>query len=319
MGRTVVVALGGNALTKEDQQGFPGQIEANAAVMAAGIHELLSAGWRVVVVHGNGPQVGNLSIQQEKGEPSVPAQPLYSLTAMTQGQLGSIISLAINAIEGPGRAVALITHAVVAHDDPAFENPTKPIGPFFSAQEAKELSKAHDWVVRADSGRGYRRIVPSPLPSAVLESEAIASLLESGFVVLTAGGGGVPVVARPDGGFVGIEAVIDKDFAAARVAAAVKADAMLLITGVDAVSLDFGSSTQRVVNRLTVDEAGKYLAEGQFPPGSMGPKVSAALDFVRSSGGGTAVITSAAKMADALDPNSKIGTHIVRTPEMSLA
>lgn len=318
MARTVVVALGGNALTKENEQGLPGQIEANAAVMAKGIHELSQAGWRVVVVHGNGPQVGNLSIQQEEGESFVPAQPLYSLTAMTQGQLGSVIALAINAVEGPGKAVAVVTHAVVDGEDAAFQNPTKPIGPFFSAERAEELAQVHGWIVRADSGRGHRRIVPSPLPRTMLESEAIASLLESGHVVLAAGGGGIPVVARGDGTFVGVDAVIDKDFAAARVAAAVKADAMLLITGVDAVSLDFGSSKQRVVHRMTVDEAGKYLAEGQFPAGSMGPKVAAALDFVRSRGA-TAVITSADKMADALGPNGKVGTHIVRTSEMSLA
>lgn len=318
MNRTVVVALGGNALTREDELGRSDQIETNAAVMAAGIHSILRAGWQVVIVHGNGPQVGNLSIQQDEGAALVPPQPLYSLTAMTQGQLGSILTRAIDAVSGAGKAVTLVTHALVDPDDPVFDNPTKPIGPFFSADEAVSLGESRGWTMRADSGRGHRRVVASPKPLAMVESAAISTLLKSGYVVLAAGGGGIPVVANADGTFSGVEAVIDKDLAAARVAAAVKAQAMLLVTGVPAVSLDFGTSRQRAVNRMTAVEARKYLADGQFPAGSMGPKVAAALDFVGTSGH-TAVITSADAMAAALDPNSGIGTHIVGTREMSPA
>lgn len=318
MSRTVVVALGGNALTREEEQGRVEQIEANAAVMAAGIRELLDAGWRVLVVHGNGPQVGNLSIQQEEGVSLVPPQPLYSLTAMTQGQLGSIITRAIDAVCGPGRAVAVVTHALVHADDPAFSAPTKPIGPFFTAEQAEELSRTRGWSIHADSGRGHRRVVASPIPLHMMESAAISTLLESDHVVLAAGGGGIPVVAKADGSFAGVDAVIDKDLAAARVGAAIKAQAMLLVTGVPAVSLDFGTPRQRTVNRMTAAEARNYLQAGQFPPGSMGPKVAAALDFVGTSAR-TAVITSADRMVAALDPSNGIGTHIVCSSVMSPA
>lgn len=318
MSRTVVVALGGNALTREDETGQADQIEANATIMAGGVKDLLTAGWRVVIVHGNGPQVGNLSIQQEEGVSLVPAQPLYSLTAMTQGQLGSIIARAIDAISSPGKAVALLTHALVELNDPAFQNPSKPIGPFFTAEQAEGFARTRGWDIHADSGRGHRRVVASPAPLLMLESAAIITLLKSGHVVLAAGGGGIPVAANPDGSFVGVDAVIDKDLAAARVAAAIKADAMLLVTGVPAVSLDFGSPTQRTVSHMTAAEAHGYLDAGQFPPGSMGPKVSAALDFVGTSGR-TAVITSAEHMAAALDPTAGIGTHIVGTHVMSPA
>lgn len=309
MSRTVVVALGGNALTREDENGRIEQIEANAMVMATGIRDLLSRGWRVAVVHGNGPQVGNLAIQQEEGAALVPPQPLYSLTAMTQGELGSIITRAIDALCGPGKAVALVTHAVVDHDDPAFQLPTKPIGPFFSAGQADQFSKSRGWNVRADSGRGYRRIVASPVPLRMLESTAISILLDSGHVVLAAGGGGIPVAANTDGSFSGVDAVIDKDLAAARVGAAIAADAMLLVTGVSAVSLDFGTPRQRVVSHMTAAEARRHLESGQFPAGSMGPKVTAALDFVGTSKR-TAVITSAERMVAALDPDSAVGTRI---------
>lgn len=318
MDRTVVVALGGNALTREDQEGRADQIEANAALMATGVHELVQAGWRVVVVHGNGPQVGNLSIQQEEGVTLVPAQPLYSLTAMTQGQLGSIIARAIDAVCGAGKAVALLTHALVHLDDPAFGSPSKPIGPFFSAEKAESLAQTRGWDIRADSGRGHRRVVASPTPLDMLESAAIITLLNNGHVVLAAGGGGIPVVANPDGSFTGVDAVIDKDLAAARVATATKADAMLLVTGVPAVSLDFGTRRQRVIHQMTAAEAQHHLDEGQFPAGSMGPKVAAALSFVGHSGR-TAVITSADHLAAALDPASGIGTHIVGTRVMSPA
>lgn len=318
MSQTVVVALGGNALTREDEQGTSSQIEANALAMAVGIDHLLRAGWRVIVVHGNGPQVGNLSIQQEEGVSLVPPQPLYSLTAMTQGQLGSIITRSIDAVSGPGKAVALVTHAIVDADDPAFGEPSKPIGPFFTPEQADDLARSRGWNIRPDSGRGHRRIVASPTPLAMLESAAITTLLKSGHVVLAAGGGGIPVVVQSDGTYAGVEAVIDKDLAAARVAAAVKADAMLLVTGVSAVSLDFGTSRQRTVQRMTATEARRHLDEGQFPPGSMGPKVAAALNFVVSSGR-TAVISSADRMLEALDPASGIGTHIVGTSVMSPA
>jgi carbamate kinase len=313
-----VVAVGGNALTRADQKGTPEQIEANAAQIAAGIANLCEAGWRVVVVHGNGPQVGNLSIQQEGGADLVPPQPLHALNAMSQGQLGSILVRAIDAIRGPGTAVAVISHMTVDSADPAFETPTKPIGPFFSEAQALTLAEQRGWNMREDAGRGYRQVVASPRPVELLESSAIEALLTAGKVVLAAGGGGVPI-SREDGGrYRGVNAVIDKDWAAARLARSVGAEAMILVTEVDAVSIDFGTPQARVIHEMPLVLAEKYLAEGQFPAGSMGPKIQASIDFVRDSGG-TAVITSAEHMPQALDPATNVGTRITPEPAMSVA
>jgi carbamate kinase len=313
-----VVAVGGNALTRADQEGTPEQIEGNAAQMAAGIADLCEAGWKVIVVHGNGPQVGNLSIQQEGGADLVPPQPLHSLNAMSQGQLGSILVRAIDSIRGAGTAIAVVTHMTVDPRDPAFQTPTKPIGPFFTESQALTLTEQRGWDMKEDSGRGYRRVVASPRPVEMLESSAIGALLAAGMVVLAAGGGGV-AVSRQDGGhYQGVDAVIDKDWAAVRLARAVKARAMILVTGVDAVSVDYATPQARVVHEMPLALAEKYLSEGQFPAGSMGPKVQAAIDFVRD-GGGTAVITSVEHMLQALDPTTKVGTRIIPEPAMSVA
>ncbi len=313
-----VVAVGGNALTREDQEGTPEQIGANAARVAAGVADLCRSGWRVVVVHGNGPQVGNLAIQQEGGLSLVPAQPLHSLGAMSQGQLGSILVLTIDSILGPGSAVAVVSHMTVDPGDPAFETPTKPIGPFFSADQSAALAAERGWIMREDAGRGYRRVVPSPRPGRLLEDAAVAALLADGRVVLAGGGGGVAVTTDASGRYRGVEAVIDKDTTAARIAGSLKADALILVTGVDAVSIDFGTPQARVVRQMPIDLAEKYLDEGQFPAGSMGPKVRAAIDFVKSSGG-TTVITSAEHLLDALDPAASTGTRIVTSSVMSPA
>ena len=313
-----VVAVGGNALTREDQEGTPEQIGANAARVADGVAGLCRSGWRVVVVHGNGPQVGNLAIQQEGGLDFVPAQPLHSLGAMSQGQLGSVLVLTIDSILGPGSAVAVVSHMTVDPGDAAFETPTKPIGPFFSTEQSGALAAERGWIMREDSGRGYRRVVPSPRPGRLLEDAAVAALLADGRVVLAGGGGGVAVTTDASGRYRGVEAVIDKDAAAARIAGSLKADALILVTGVEAVSIDFGTSQARVVRQMSIDLAEKHLDEGQFPAGSMGPKVRAAIDFVRSSGG-TTVITSAEHLLDAMDPAASTGTRIVASSVMSPA
>ncbi|MCW2788669.1 MAG: carbamate kinase [Aeromicrobium sp.] len=318
MSRIAVVAVGGNALTRQDQQGTAEEIETNAAQMATAVSALLDAGWRVVVVHGNGPQVGNLSIQQESGVDMVPPQPLYSLSAMSQGQLGSILVRAINDQRGPGTAVAVVSHMVVDLQDAAFNQPSKPIGPFFPADVAAQLGASRGWEMAEDAGRGYRRVVPSPCPGEFLEASAVAALLDAGKVVLAAGGGGVAVSRDATGHFRGVDVVIDKDSAAARLAISLGAQALLLVTGVDAVSIDFGKPTERVIHDVPVDDARQYLAEGQFPPGSMGPKVKAAIDFVAEADG-TSVITSAGLLVDALDVSSTVGTRIVPTRVMSPA
>jgi carbamate kinase len=313
--RTAVVALGGNALVAEDQAGTYDEQRVNAAAMAVPICELLDAGWRVVVVHGNGPQVGNLAIQQELGRAEVPAMPLFSLGAMTEGQLGSLIAIALYRRCGRRQPIAaLLSHVIVDIDDPAFDNPTKPIGPFFAEEAAGRLARERRWDVSADAGRGFRRVVASPQPKGFVEIGAIRALLDSGHVVVTGGGGGIPV-GRRDGVWDGVDAVIDKDYAAAELALQLEAEALVLITAVAAVQLDFGKPTQRPLTGVGVDEVEKHLAAGQFPPGSMGPKVGAATRFVRH-GGELAVITNpqlvVRTMSSQDGPDQPIGTRITR-------
>jgi carbamate kinase len=309
MTQTVVLALGGNALSQAGQSGTYEEQAANAAAMAAAICGLLDAGRGVVIVHGNGPQVGALALQQEEGVALVPPQPLFALGAMTQGQLGSLLGLALrNACgERAARVVSLTTHVLVDPADPGFAHPTKPIGPFFPPEQARALAASRGWVVGEDAGRGWRRMVASPEPLAIVEADAIRSLAAAGFLVVAAGGGGVPVT-RADGGIHGVDAVVDKDLAAALLAAATGADALVLVTGVDQVALDFGTDRERPVDAMTADEAERHLLAGQFPPGSMGPKIAAAVRFLRA-GGKLAVITSPPHLVAALD--GRHGTRIV--------
>ena len=294
--RVAVVAVGGNALTAQGQEGTSAQIAVNAAEAAASLAGLVRDGWQVAVVHGNGPQVGSLSLQQEAAAASVPPQPLHALCAMTQGQLGSALVQAVDRAVGAGTAVAVITHVVVDPDDPAFAAPSKPIGPFYDRERALALAADRGWQVAEDAGRGWRRVVASPRPVAVVELAALRALLAAGHVVLAAGGGGVAVRVDADGGLCGVDAVIDKDHAAAAVAAAVGASELYLLTGVDGVLLDVGTPRQRPVAHLSPGEAARHLADGQFPAGSMGPKVEAALRFL-ADGGQRAVITSARRLA----------------------
>jgi carbamate kinase len=305
---TAVVAVGGNALTAAGEPGTCDGIEANAAVMAQSLAPLVDAGWAVAVVHGNGPQVGNLSIQQDGA--MVPAQPLHALCAMTQGQLGSILVRAVDAHAGPGTAVAVVTHVTVDPDDPAFLLPSKPIGPFFPPERAQELAAARGWTVVEDSGRGHRRVVASPRPTGVLELRAVRTLLEAGHVVLAAGGGGVAVTRTSSGAVQGVDAIVDKDLAAAQLATSLGAQELYLLTGVDCVLLDFGTPRQRPAHRMGLAEARGHLADGQFPPGSMGPKVTAAVQFLEA-GGARAIITSAERLADAVAGVPGAGTVLV--------
>ena len=320
MTKIAVVALGGNALTRAGQSGTHDEMVANAAAMATAVNDVLEAGWRVVIVHGNGPQVGNLALQQEaalrqEATAMVPAQPLASLTAMTQGTLGSLIARAIDLLRGRGTAAALVTHVTVDPADPAFGAPTKPIGPFFEPAEAERLARRGGWVVQPDSGRGYRRVVASPQPVGVIEIEAMRALVEAGHLVIAGGGGGIPVLAGDPGRTV--DAVIDKDRAACLIARQLGAQALLLVTAVDRVMLDYGRPTQVGLGTITAGEAARYLTEGQFPPGSMGPKVEAALRFL-DEGGELAVITSPALLAATLAGGGQsTGTRIVRIPSQA--
>ncbi|HEY6312980.1 MAG TPA: carbamate kinase [Streptosporangiaceae bacterium] len=311
MTKTAVVALGGNALTRVGQSGTYDEMLANAAAMASAVNEVIEAGWRVVVVHGNGPQVGNLALQQE-ATTMVPAQPLALLSAMTQGLLGSLLARAIDLRRGPGTAVALVTHVMVDPADPAFGTPCKPIGPFFEPAEARRLAEARGWVVQPDSGRGYRRVVPSPDPVGVIEIDAMGALIDAGHLVIACGGGGIPILdARsPETA----DAVIDKDRAAGLIARLLRVQALALVTAVDRVMLDYGQPTQSELTTITAAEAARHLADGQFPPGSMGPKIEAALRFL-DQGGEQAVITSPDLLAATLTgAGARSGTRIERTP-----
>jgi len=312
-----VLALGGNALTREEQRGTLDEQYANALTMARSIRSLVRMGWRIIVVHGNGPQVGNLAIQHEESAELVPAQPLFALGAMTQGALGSLICLALAEIcaDEIAGAVSVITHMVVDPDDPAFANPTKPIGPFFSQDDAAELVKTRGWKMTEDAGRGYRRTVSSPRPIAPIEINAIAALVDSGHIVVAAGGGGVPVVKNEHGVYAGIDAVIDKDFAAERIAVAACATALVMVTGVPAVRLDFGTDRERAIEEMTTLEARRHLDDGQFPLGSMGPKVQAAVEFAEIPGRVAAITTPELVYATLASPGTVIeggrGTRIV--------
>ncbi|MGH9118153.1 MAG: carbamate kinase [Acidimicrobiales bacterium] len=318
MARTAVVALGGNALTRQGQPGTYEEQLANAREMARGVAALWRGDWRVVIAHGNGPHVGQLAIQQRAGATVVPAQPLFSLVAMTQGQIGSLLTLALLDQLG-GEIVGVVsvtTHVVVQPDDPAFAAPSKPIGPFMEADEAAAAASTNGWTVADDAGRGLRRVVPSPEPLAVVEAPAIEALTGAGYLVIACGGGGVPV-AMTDRGYEGVDAVVDKDYAAQRLATAIAAEALVLVTGVPNVQLDFGTPSQRPEHVLTVDEAERHLARGQFAAGSMGPKVDASIRFLRD-GGSVAVITTPRLVVATLEgPVSPLeglaGTRIVRS------
>ena len=320
MAETAVLALGGNALIREDQRGTLEEQYANALAMALSVRSLIRKGWNVVIVHGNGPQVGNLAIQHEGSTDLVPALPLFTLGAMTQGQLGSLICLALNEVckrEITG-AVSVITHVEVDPGDPALSHPTKPIGPFFDQTEADALTSVRGWTMVEDSGRGYRRVVPSPRPMAPIEAPAISTLVDLGYIVVAGGGGGIPVSRSADGAYRGVDAVIDKDFAAERIADSVGAQALVMVTGVDAVRLNFGTSQERTVTEMTASVARRHLADGQFPPGSMGPKVEAAIEFVEATGRISAITTPELVYATLDEPGGVIegprGTLIVPDP-----
>ncbi len=311
---TAVVALGGNAFTPAGRPGTFAEQMSHADEMAATVWELRRAGWQIVLVHGNGPQIGNLAIQQEEGAALVPPQPLFCLGAMTQGELGSMIAMALHrAAPADLDIAALVTHVEVAADDPAFALPRKPIGPFFDQTEAARLAATRGWTVTEDSGRGYRRVVASPLPLRLLEATTLRALVDSGVLVIAAGGGGIPVVAEGHG-FRGIDAVIDKDYAAQVLATSLNANALVLLTGVRHVAADFGTPREQAISTMSADDAERMLATGQFAEGSMAPKVRAAVRFLR--GGGEIVVISTPDGAlEALtDAPGHDGTRIIATP-----
>jgi carbamate kinase len=313
MERSAVIAIGGNALILDGQKGSIAEQFANATETASHIAALVADGWRVVVTHGNGPQVGFILLRSELiGESSgIPRLSLDMSVADSQGGIGHILGNALlNELGRRGlkdSVACILTHVVVDPDDPAFGDPTKPIGPAYSSEEADAKRRDEGWAMVEDSGRGYRRIVPSPHPLRIVEAEQIKTLVSSGFVVIAAGGGGIPVVER-EAGYEGVEAVIDKDLASALLASSLGIPLLVLSTGVERVAIHFRQPDQRFLDRLSVTEARQYLAEGEFPKGSMGPKVEAAITFLER-GGSEVLITSPANLEQAFAGSS--GTRIV--------
>lgn len=313
MTQTCVLAFGGNAITRSTEKGTRDEQWANIRKTCAHVAELVKQGHRVLITHGNGPQVGNLLLKNELTKDVVPPMPLDVCVSNTQGSLGYAISQTLgNYLRSIGihkPVVSVITQVVVNSDDPSFQKPTKFIGPFFSEQQAKEIMQSKGHVMKEDSGRGWRRVVPSPEPLEIIERDMVQTLLEAGAIVVAAGGGGIPVVRGPDG-LEGIEAVIDKDLAGQLLASEVKADALLLLTEVERVAINYGKPNQQALTAITAEQARKYQAEGHFPPGSMGPKVEAAIRFVTSAPGRTAYIVSLENACKAFTGES--GTAITR-------
>ncbi len=300
---TTVVALGGNALTRPGQRGTAAEQLANLREAAAALKPIFDSEERVAITHGNGPQVGNELLRQERAADEVPPLPLWVAVAQTQAEIGALIRMELAPVAG--REVAcMLTHVVVGDDDPAFGEPSKPIGPFYGADRARTLEQERGWTLVFDAGRGYRRVVPSPLPLEVVELDAVRALLDAGACVVACGGGGVPV-ARRNGRLQGVDAVIDKDRASALLATALGAERLIVLTDVAAVYREYRTPRQQELRQLTAAEADALAAE--LEAGSMRPKIESATAFARATGG-EALITSAAALADALE--RRAGTRV---------
>ena len=311
-GKTAVVALGGNAITNPDKEDTIANQFANTRRSLDGIVELARAGYKLVITHGNGPQVGNAILRVELARGKAPILPLGICVADTEGGMGYMIEQSLqNRLkkEGINRpVVTIITQVIVDKDDPQIANPTKFIGQFYSKEDAGRFARERNWVVKEDSSRGWRRVVPSPLPISVVASETIKTLVERGDIVIAAGGGGIPVYIDAGGNLEGFDAVIDKDRAAAVLAHEISSDILLILTPVDRVALNYGTDKEQPIDTMTTSDAERYLKAGQFPPGSMGPKIEAALQFLRC-GGKEIIITSLNNAGRAL--RGEAGTRIV--------
>jgi carbamate kinase len=296
--RTIVVALGGNAITQKDEEGNIYQQFSNTRRSMEGILEMIEMGHRLLISHGNGPQIGNEMIRVELSAKVVPRLPLGVLVGDTQGGMGYMLEQCLLNVmhdRGMRREVAcIVTQMLVDKHDPALKNPTKFVGPFYEKEKVEELMEIHGWIIKEDRGRGWRRVVPSPVPREIIARNAIKLLVENDVVVIAAGGGGIPVYVESNGWLEGLDAVIDKDFASAVLGNEVGADELMILTGVEKVALNFGKPDQKFLDSMTVVEAKKYLSEGHFPAGSMEPKIQAAINFLEG-GGRRVVITSIEK------------------------
>jgi carbamate kinase len=312
-GSVALVAFGGNALVTPGQQGTFAQQRQAANEMCSKLLSIIQQGYELVVTHGNAPQVGNLLIQRDLTRQAIPELPLDVLVAQTEGWLGYLLQQELLNYLRAKRAgkyvVTMITQVLVDKDDPAFGKPIKPVGPFYSKEQVHRiLADNPDWQMTEQFGKGYRRVVPSPEPRRILQSHMIRSLVYSGNVVIALGGGGIAMIKNGDGQYLGVEAVIDKDLSSSLLAGDIKADLFILLTGVPGVCLNYGRPDEKPLDTLKYSQAADYMRAGHFPPGSMGPKITAALRYIEQ-GGHEALITNAANLEKALAGHE--GTHII--------
>ncbi|MEK4487307.1 carbamate kinase [Psychrobacillus sp. FSL H8-0484] len=316
MGEVTIVAIGGNALVKENgRDSIQDQFEAVQETVGH-IADMVEAGFKVVVTHGNGPQVGfGLRRSEIANEVAgMPAIPLVNCVADTQGGIGYQIQQAMTnefAKRGLNKKVAtIITQVEVSSEDPNFKNPTKPVGSFFTFEQSEKMKEEHpDWIFIEDSGRGYRRVVPSPKPINIVEKDAIKQLIDSDFVVIAVGGGGIPVVKLDNNTYEGIDAVIDKDFATSLLAEQIEAETLIITTGVSRVCINFGKPNQQALEKISIEETKQFMEENHFPAGSMLPKIEASLSFLEKKGK-RVIITNPESLKEAINENA--GTHIIK-------
>ncbi len=308
----LVVALGGNAILRRGEKGTAGEQFGHVHYAAANLTAIVKEGHRIAITHGNGPQVGDILLKNECAKDALPRMPLDVCGAESQGMLGYMIQQSLeNALRTAGidrRVITVVTQTIVDRGDPAFCRPAKPIGPFFGEIEARQLREREGWTVHPVEGGLYRRVVPSPVPLRIIEESSIRTLVEEGFIVIAAGGGGIPVVQDESGNLEGVEAVIDKDLTAERLATAIRADTLLILTDVEQASLRFGTPEEEPIPSARASEVRTWLREGHFPAGSMGPKMEACARFVED-GGRFAIITSLEKALDGLEGSA--GTRIL--------
>jgi carbamate kinase len=311
MSETAVVALGGNAIGTTGREDIHQQF-ANTRKSLSGILELVKEGYQLAITHGNGPQVGNALLRVERTMDTIPALPLGVIVADTEGGMGYMIEQSLqNKLHREGisrKVVTIVTQMIVDRNDPSILNPTKPIGPFYTKEQAERLAKINGWIIKEDAGRGFRRLVPSPIPTEIVEKDIIKFLVQSGTIVIAAGGGGAPVYVEEDGTYEGVDAVVDKDRASAVLARDIGAESLVILTSVDKVCLNYMNPDERPLSWVSVTEVKRYMAEGHFPQGSMGPKIGAAIQFLEA-GGKQVIITSPGLIKEALE--GKAGTKII--------
>ncbi|MCK9331340.1 MAG: carbamate kinase [Candidatus Cloacimonetes bacterium] len=312
MNKKAVLALGGNAIIQPGQKGTITEQFKNTRESLGGIVELISQGYQLAITHGNGPQVGNMLIQQNAGiDKGIAPLPLGVLNAATEGTMGYMIEQSLQNCLHQHKinqeVVTIASQVVVDKNDPSVKNPSKPVGPFYTKEQAEMLEKEFGWTIVEDAGRGYRQVVPSPIPLDIVPFKTIKQLVDNNNIVIACGGGGIPIYIQEDGTYEGVDAVIDKDFASALLAVKIEADLLVILTGVDKVAINFGKPNQQNIDKMNIQEAQTYLDEGQFPKGSMGPKIAAAISFIKL-GGRRVLITSIEKIVDAFA--GKTGTII---------